>query len=90
MVLPSTGWQPKALAIITATIALGFLTIYAFGWRKHGIETGGKPIYWNNMRPVHGLLYAVVAYSVWNGYRKSATTLLLVDVLIGIAVYLNK
>lgn len=79
----------KVLAIIAAIISTGFLTIYMFGWRKQGIETRGKPIYWNYIRPIHSLVYAGIAYVLWNGNRKGATALLLVDIVIGILVHLH-
>ena len=43
-------------------IALGFITIYIFGWRKTGPETMGAPIWWNHWRPLHGALYGIAAY----------------------------
>ena len=45
-----------------SVIALGFITIYVFGWRKTGLETMGAPIWWNDLRPLHGALYGIAAY----------------------------
>ena len=73
----------KAMAVVAAAIALGFAVIYAGGLRQTGLETGGAPIWWNQLRPVHAALYASFAYSAWTGNRDVAWRLLLVDVLIG-------
>jgi hypothetical protein len=52
----------KFLPIITTLIGIGFLYIYFTGSRKTGTETFGKPIWWNNARLFHGLLF--IAYSI--------------------------
>ena len=47
------------LSITLLLIGIGFLVIYFGDLRKSGIETGGQPIWWNNLRPFHGLIYCV-------------------------------
>ena len=69
------------IAILTV-IGIGFWTIYLKGWRKTGVETGGKPIWWNNLRPIHGSLYLLCALLVISGV-KNAWIILLADVLFG-------
>lgn len=70
-----------ALALIPAT---GFLLIYMFGLRKTGVEVNGDLIWWNELRPVHALLYTLFAFYAMNGLRSEATNVLLFDVLIGV------
>ena len=66
--------------------ALGFLIIYAFNLRKSGLETGGKQIWWNDMRVIHGLLYLCFAlYAIKK--KNYAWIPLLIDVILGIIVY---
>lgn len=77
----------KGLAVITGVIAIGFATIYAFGLRTTGIETGGKPIWWNDLRPVHAALYAVAAVAAWNGRGDIAWKVLAADVVLGLWAY---
>lgn len=82
------GWL-KAMAIPAAAIALGFAIIFLGGFRTTGLETGGKPIWWNALRPIHAILYALFAYFAWSGNRDMAWKLLLADVLIGLASFLT-
>lgn len=70
--------------ILTTAIGLGFWSIYLNGWRKTGLETGGKPIWWNNLRPIHGSLYLLYAGLALSGV-KNAWVVLLIDVIIGFA-----
>lgn len=61
---------------------LGFAYIFIFGKRKTGRETFGQKIWWNNLRPIHSILYFIFAYLAINKSNKSYLPLLL-DVLIG-------
>jgi hypothetical protein len=76
LTLSVMGW----LALL---IAVGFITLYFTGWRKVGPETLGKPIWWNNLRPVHALLYATFAWLAITGQPNHAWKVLLADVIIG-------
>ena len=67
---------------------LGFLIIYFCGLRKRGIETGGELIWWNELRPIHGILYLSFSYLAINKSKLSYIPLLL-DVLIGIIGKIN-
>lgn len=64
--------------------AIGFTLIYAFGWRKQGPETFGQPIWWNALRPIHGLLYFLFAYQAAIQHDPGAWRWLLVDVAAGL------
>jgi hypothetical protein len=75
----------KLLSIILALIGFSFLFIYIFGLRKTGIEVGGGKIWWNNIRPVHGLLYLTAAYMIFSeNYKNHAWKILLLDTLVGL------
>lgn len=74
---------PK-LSPLLFCIAMGFLIIYAGGYRKTGIETGGKAIWWNHLRPIHGALYLVAALvPYWS------SVVILIDTVIGLFAYLH-
>lgn len=73
----------RIMAVGAAGIAIGFSVIFLGGYRKTGLETGGKPIWWNHLRPVHALLYATFAYLAWTGQRDWAWKVLLLDVTLG-------
>ena len=77
----------KWLGLIALLPALGFLTIYLGGYRKTGGETFGQKIWWNNLRPIHSLLYFTFAYLAINQH-KLAYMPLLIDVTIGILAFL--
>ena len=79
--LPIVGY----IALIPA---IGFFTIYFFNLRKTGTEVFGEKIWWNNIRPVHGLLYLLFAYLAINK-NKNAWLILLFDVLFGLIMFLN-
>jgi len=68
-------------------IAIGFFYVYFTGSRKTGAEVFGDKIWWNDLRPVHGLLYSLFAYNAITGNTYS-WVYLLVDVLIGLASFL--
>jgi hypothetical protein len=56
--------------------------------RKTGTEVFGEKIWWNDIRPVHGLLYLLFAYLAINK-NKNAWLILLFDVLFGLSMFLN-
>jgi hypothetical protein len=68
--------------------AIGFLYIYFTGSRKTGAEVFGGKIWWNNLRPIHSLLYFGFAYNAING-NPMAWVYLLVDVTFGLISFLN-
>lgn len=68
--------------------ALGFMTVYLTGSRKVGIETLGEKIWWNDLRPLHAILYAVFALMAINKC-KNAYIILLIDVVIGLIAFIN-
>ena len=67
--------------------AIGFIYIYLTGSRKTGGETFGDKIWWNNLRPLHALLYFLFAYNAIIG-NKNAWLYLLFDVVFGLTSFL--
>jgi hypothetical protein len=84
--------QPHLLPYMSAmglAIAIGFTWIYLGGLRKTGPEAFGD-IWWNNLRPVHAALYATFAYYAYHGDGMTASTVLALDVSLGMAAWLYK
>lgn len=67
--------------------ALGFAYIYLTGSRKTGQEVFGEKIWWNDLRPLHSLLYFLFAYNAIQA-NKNSWVYLLIDVIIGIFSFL--
>lgn len=75
------------MGAIATVIALGFTIIYVFGLRPTGAEVFGDRIWWNDLRPIHALLYGLFAYLALHGHP-NAWTILAADVIIGTVKYL--
>ena len=73
------------LAIVPA---IGFIYIFVTGSRQTGAEVFGEKIWWNNLRPIHALLYLLFAYNAIIG-NKNAWIYLLIDVLLGLTSFLR-
>lgn len=67
--------------------AIGFIYIYLTGSRKTGAEVFGEKIWWNDLRPIHSILYFLFAYNAIIGNNK-AWMYLLVDVIFGLLSFL--
>jgi hypothetical protein len=68
--------------------AIGFFYIFLTGSRKTGPEVFDDKIWWNNLRPIHGIMYALFAYYAING-NDFAWIYLLIDVIIGLISFLS-
>jgi hypothetical protein len=79
----------KFTGLIAFIIACGFLVIYFGHLRQTGLETGGEKIWWNHLRPIHALLYYFFSYNIFFGDSVNAWKILLVDVIIGLASFLQ-
>ena len=77
----------KYLGYLALLPAVGFIYIYLTGTRKTGGETFGEKIWWNDLRPVHSILYFLFAYNAIIG-NKQAWIYLLADVLFGLISFL--
>jgi hypothetical protein len=64
-------------------IAIGFSIIFITGIRDTGPEVFGDKIWWNNLRPVHALLYFIFAYLAITQNDYSWIPLM-IDVLLGL------
>ena len=77
----------KYLGYLALLPAIGFIYIYLTGTRKTGAEVFGEKIWWNNLRPIHSILYFLFAYNAIIG-NKQSWIYLLVDVLFGLISFL--
>lgn len=67
--------------------AIGFFYLFFTGSRKTGAEVFGDKIWWDNLRPIHGVLYLLFAYNAING-NSFAWVYLLIDVIFGLVSFL--
>ncbi len=77
----------KYLGYAALLPAIGFMYIYLSGSRKTGAEVFGEKIWWNDLRPIHSILYFLFAYNAIIGNSQS-WIYLLVDVLFGLLSFL--
>ena len=77
----------KYLGYLALVPAIGFIYIYLTGTRKTGAEVFGEKIWWNNLRPIHSILYFLFAYNAIIG-NTQAWIYLLVDVIFGLLSFL--
>jgi hypothetical protein len=79
--LPYLGY----LAILPT---IGFIYIFLTGSRQTGAEVFGSKIWWNNLRPIHAVLYGLFAY---NAIMKNPNSwvYLLIDVILGLFSFLT-
>lgn len=83
--------HPQLLQLLgTAALVpgLGFLILYWFNLRQTGFESFEKIIWWNHLRPVHGMLYLLFAYYALQE-NKNAWIILLTDTLIGLTAFIQ-
>ena len=72
----------KYLGYLALLPAVGLMYIYLSGTRNTGKGAFGEKIWWNDLRPIHSILYFIFAYNAIMGNRQ-AWIYLLIDVLIG-------
>jgi hypothetical protein len=77
----------KYMGYLALLPAIGFIYIYLTGSRITGGETFGDKIWWNNLRPIHSLVYFLFAYNAIIG-NKNAWLYLLFDVVFGLTSFL--
>ena len=68
--------------------AIGFTYIYLTDSRKTGPEVMGDKIWWNDLRPIHALLFFLFAYEAIN-YKTESYKYLLFDVILGLLAFFN-
>ena len=76
------------LGYLSLLPAFGFIYLFLSGSRQTGKEVFGDKIWWNNLRPIHGLLYLLFAYNAING-NKFAWVYLLIDVIVGLVSFVG-
>ena len=76
----------KYMGYLLLLPAFGFIYIYLNGMRQTGAEVFGDKIWWNNLRPVHALLYLLFSYHAITG-NKDAWIYLFIDVLFGLTSF---
>jgi hypothetical protein len=76
----------KYLGYLALLPATGFMYIYLSGVRN-SVGAFGEKIWWNNLRPVHSILYFLFAYNAIKG-NKNSWIYLFVDVLISLISFL--
>lgn len=79
----------EPLGFLALAISIGFMYIWANGLRTTGPETFGERIWWNDLRPVHSLLWGLFAVMALNNMGEHAWKVLLLDVTIGFAAWLQ-
>jgi hypothetical protein len=78
----------KYIGYLALLPAIGFFYLFLTGTRKTGPEVFGDKIWWNNLRPIHGLLYLLFAYNAITG-NKFAWIYLFLDLIIGLVSFLG-
>ena len=78
----------KYIGYLALLPAIGFFYLFFTGTRKTGPEVFGDKIWWNNLRPIHGLLYLLFSYNAITG-NKFAWIYLLIDLIIGLVSVLG-
>jgi|LauGreDrversion4_2_1035121.scaffolds.fasta_scaffold922911_1 hypothetical protein len=78
----------KILSFIFGIIGTGFAVIWIMDWRKTGMETGGLPIWWNHLRPLHALAYLTSAVLLWFKYRRDTSLIIFFDLIVGLISFL--
>jgi hypothetical protein len=83
----ASAYYLPILGYLALLPAIGFVYIYLTGSRQTGAEVFGEKIWWNNLRPLHAILYFLFAYNAING-NKMAYQYLLIDVIFGLCAFL--
>jgi membrane protein insertase Oxa1/YidC/SpoIIIJ len=78
----------QALAALLTIPAFGFFYLYATNSRLTGAETFGEPIWWKDLRVVHGMFYAWFVVSAVLDMPHAALPLVL-DLAFGIVAFLT-
>ena len=78
----------RLMSYFAIIISIGFFYLFATGSRTTGTETFGDKIWWNDLRPVHGLLYLLFAVFAYNK-SEYAWVFLLIDVILGFVSFLS-
>jgi hypothetical protein len=75
------------MGFLALLISIGFLYVYFSKSRQTGREVFDEKIWWNDLRPIHALLYLLFAIFALNKVSYS-WVILFIDVLIGLISFL--
>ena len=79
----------KLIGALYILFALGMTTVYLFGLRDTGAETGGKKIWWDNYRPLFALIWLLFGIAAVSN-RKDAWKILSFDIVFGYLLFINQ
>jgi hypothetical protein len=74
------------MALPAAVFGVTFILLNLFHLRQTGREVNYERIWWDPIRPIHGILYLTFAYLAWTR-NPFAYVPLLIDVLFGFAAF---
>lgn len=75
------------MGLLALLPAIGFAYLFVSGARTTGAEVFGDKIWWNALRPLHALLYALFAWYAIHG-KAHAWQFLAMDALVGLVSFL--
>ena len=78
----------QAFLVLLTLIGASLIYQHISGHRKTGIETFGEPIWWDDLRPIHGSMYLTAAGLFAAGQNTWASILLSIDTLVGFTMFL--
>lgn len=73
--------------IIAFIIAISWIYLFISGARTTGPEVFGEQIWWNNIRPLHALIYLLFAYNAINKNQNSYIYLV-IDVIVALIAFI--
>jgi len=76
------------MGCFTLIPAFGFIFIYIFRLRQTGTEVFGDKIWWDDLRPIHGMLYLLFSYFAIQK-NPFSWIFLAIDVVIGFISFLH-
>jgi hypothetical protein len=77
----------RVLGALALLPSIGFFVIFLFNLRETGPEVFGDKIWWNDLRPIHGILYLLFAIFALRKSEK-AWIFLAIDVTFGLIAYI--
>ena len=77
----------KQIYLIGIILAIAWMVIYLTNTRTTGPEVFGDKIWWNNLRPVHSILYGSFSYMAYNQHKYSYIPIA-IDTILGLCSFL--
>ena len=81
----------KIILYFTTIAGLSFWALFLFNLRQTAEESSAKDnkVWWSSWRPVHGTLYLLFSWLYYKG-NTNAYIILIIDVILGLLIWLNK